>query len=382
MAPGRSDTTPTEAAAAPAGRVQPIVFTADGLPHRQRLDAWNARFGTVNSIVVPDPRSSIPDYRNENWLLGSILFSTTRVSESRFERHRDHVRRDGLDHWVVRVLRRGANRVRIGDDRYVVPPGQPFLFSLAHDWVSEWIAGEGGDTEWASICLPRDAYPALSAGFASLGPGPLRGPGVAMLADYVLLLDHHVRQATPDHVAALGEVTRSMLAACLLSTTRPAAVTQDAVGVAQFERVRALIRQHLASPTLNAERLSRLSGMSRSALYRLMEPHGGVASYILSLRLKVVHALLSDPALASFPIAHLAERVGFFDPSTFSRSFRAAFGYTPREARAAAMAGMRLPGRQAAARPGDNAAEDFGILLRRIGGAGPLAGAAEPARAP
>ncbi|WP_372620106.1 helix-turn-helix domain-containing protein [Falsiroseomonas sp.] len=365
----------TEAAPASADRLQPIVFTADGLPHRQRLDAWNARFQTLNTILVPDPVASTPYYRNENWLLGNMMFSISRISACRFERHRDHLRRDALDHWVVRVLRHGTNKVQLGEDRHVFAPGQPFLFSLAEPWISDWTA-----SEWVSINLPRDAFPAISAGLAALGPGPLHGPGVPMLADYLLLLERHLREATPADVAALGEVTRAMLSACLLRTAAPRAVTAEAVAVAQFERVRALIRQHLASPTLNTERLSRMTGMSRSALYRLMEPHGGVATYIQSLRLKVVHTLLSDPALAAVPIATLAERVGFFDPSSFSRSFRSAFGCTPREARAAVMAGMQLPNGPPS-RWDDGSAEDFGSLLRRIGSDAPLAAGAELARA-
>lgn len=375
LPPGLTTSSPAPAAAEP---IRPFVFTTDAFPHGQRLEAWNARFRSVNSISVPDPAASTLSSSNENWLLGDMLFSASRATHSIFERQAHQIRQDGLDHWVVRVLRQGQNRIRIGDACHVVDPGQPFLFTLADGWSSEWTG-----SAWVSLCLPRDTFPDLAAGFASLGPGPLEGPGAPLLAAYLLMLEQHLREATADRVQVLADATRAMLAACLLRNVAPRAVTPEAICGAQFERVRALIRQHLASPTLNAERLARMVGMSRSALYRLMEPHGGVASYIQALRLRVAHALLSDPALAPFPIATLAERVGFFDASAFSRTFRTAFGYTPREARAAALAGMRLPG-LAAERPAEATPDDFGALLRRIGGQqpAPVSAAATRGRVP
>jgi AraC-like DNA-binding protein len=341
--------------------LSPIVFSNESLPHGQRLEAWNARFRSLNDVSVPDPSASNLLVRNENWLLGGMLFSTNMVAGCRFERRAAHLRKDGLDHWVVRTLRQGHNRMMIGGTCHHLMPGQPFLFSLSEPWSSEWTDGS-----WLSLCLPRDAFPDIAAGLASLGVGPLAGEGARLFADYLLMLEQHLRDAPAERVPLLADATRAMLAACLLRNVAPRAVTPEAVGAAQFERVRALVRQHLASPLLNAERLARMLGMSRSVLYRLMEPHGGVACYIQTLRLRVAHALLSDPALAAFPVAQLAERVGFFDASSFSRAFRAAFGYSPREARTAAMAGMRLPGRLAGPEA-EREVEDFGRLLRQVG---------------
>ena len=48
---------------------------------------------------------------------------------------------------------------------------------------------------------------------------------------------------------------------------------------------------------------------------------------------------LSDPALAHGTIGALAATWGFTDPARFSRAFRAAYGCSPTEARAAATLG-------------------------------------------
>jgi AraC-like DNA-binding protein len=336
-------------------------FCTDGFAQGDRLDAWNERFGTLNSISVAAAQRRSIAARNENWLLGPMLFSASSASSSRFRRSGQHARRDGLDHWAVRVLRHGQNRLRFGDTCHVVGPGEPVLFSLDQPWDSEW---EGAS--WVSLCIPRHAYPDISAGLATLPAGRLGVPVAAFLGDYLLMLERHLRDATPAEEPALAEAARAVVAASLLGDARPNAVSPQQVGAAQLERVRHLIRGNLGSSRLDPVRLARMAGMSRSALYRLLAPCGGVTRTIQIERLRLAHALLSDPSHAHEQIATLAERAGFFDPSAFSRAFRAEFAYSPRDARAAVVAGRPLPGR-GVGKTGEPEASEFGALLRRIG---------------
>jgi AraC-like DNA-binding protein len=53
---------------------------------------------------------------------------------------------------------------------------------------------------------------------------------------------------------------------------------------------------------------------------------------------------LRDPALADVPIARIAARWGMANHAQFSRAFRAAYGVTPREARAALPLAPRTDG--------------------------------------
>lgn len=94
------------------------------------------------------------------------------------------------------------------------------------------------------------------------------------------------------------------------------------------------IDRHLAEPDLDVDRLARTYGLSRSSLYRLFEPIGGVAAYIRQQRLERARLEIVATDRAGGRIGPIAYRWGFKDASAFTRAFRETFGETPREARA------------------------------------------------
>lgn len=330
----------------PQPAIEPVLFSTDGLPPADRLEAWNAAFGSLNEIRALPEQDNAPGVRSENWRLGGMILAVNRVPPSVFIRTSAHVRRDGCDHWVVRVLRRGTNRLSVGGFCGAVEAGRPVLFSMHETWASRWT-----EAEWVSLCLPRDLDAPLSAGLSRLRQGPIEGPLGDLLGDMLLALPARLRAATPGQIPALAEVTRTIVGSCLLNGDLPAA--QPGSSVPQKERVRRAIRDHIGSARLTPDRLASLAGMSRSSLYRLFEQEGGVARYVQSVRLSYARAALSDPARARLSIAQIAEAHGFPDASVFTRAFRQAYGLTPRDARAAAFAGQLpvLPARGPAAGP-------------------------------
>jgi AraC-like DNA-binding protein len=136
--------------------------------------------------------------------------------------------------------------------------------------------------------------------------------------------------------------------------------------VALRARVRQVIRDHIASAALTPARICRLAGVSRSHLYRLFEAEGGVARYVQSLRLRLALDALTRTE-PQRPILAVAESLGFYDASAFSRAFRREFGVTPSEARAATAAGGLVPIPLPRGRPVEAPALGFSDVIRRIG---------------
>ncbi|MFL5284047.1 MAG: helix-turn-helix domain-containing protein [Rhodopila sp.] len=132
----------------------------------------------------------------------------------------------------------------------------------------------------------------------------------------------------------------AMVAACVAPTPDRMAEATEQVDLGRLDRVRRAVRKHLQSHLLGPRLLCRCVGMSRSQLYRLLEPEGGVAHYIRRQRLLAAYAMLADQAIDK-PIAQIAEELCFADGSGFSRAFRQEFDISPTDLRAASRSGCR-----------------------------------------
>jgi AraC-like DNA-binding protein len=100
-------------------------------------------------------------------------------------------------------------------------------------------------------------------------------------------------------------------------------------------QIRAFVDEHLADPALGPEAIAAAHFISRRQLDRLFAGDDRtVAETIRARRLERCRAQLADPRHAGRSILDIALDHGFVSASHFSRSFRAAYGTTPREARA------------------------------------------------
>jgi AraC-like DNA-binding protein len=246
--------------------------------------------------------------------------------------------RDGLDHWSLRVAGDGVARVRAADRHFLVPARQPTLSSFAIGFDSEYEAGE-----WITLIIPRGLDPVLSAAMARRGPGPLEGLPARMLGANLLSLARLMGEAAEDDLPGLAEGLRGLLRGCLLGAGQGEEAAEAAQHALLTERLRAATAAQIGSALLDPGRLARQLGVSRSVLYRALQPEGGVARFVKGLRLEWVRTALADPARAGVPISTLAAEAGFFDASSFHRTFRASFGCTPRAWRSGALAGLLLP---------------------------------------
>lgn len=105
---------------------------------------------------------------------------------------------------------------------------------------------------------------------------------------------------------------------------------------ALVQRIRGYIDRNLASTDLGPASIASAHFISTRHLHGLFQEQGvTVSTWIRTRRLEQCRRDLLDPMLADRPVAAIAARWGFVDAAHFSRAFKAAFGISPSEYRAA-----------------------------------------------
>lgn len=317
-------------------------FTTQGLPPERRHDAWRESIGTLFDVspVEPAPldafNASVKSYLWNN----QLIFGCTDCGAQRFERSPLRVARDALDYYLIQTHLSGSQELRRGSRAMQARPGDLMLIDLA-----ERHSAVTSDFSNLTLIVPRKLLAPHLLQPDSQHGHVLRGD--TALTEFAI---HHLHmlyrvadRLTPAESLQLIEPTLMLMASTLNGSTDT--VKNGASGVAHslLARARMLIDSSLHE-TLTVDGLCRALRISRTVLYRLFEPIGGVRAYIQDRRLKRCAETLLSPRYAGRKILEIAFDVGFRSEAHFSRAFKQKYGMSPSEARRAALTPQDMEG--------------------------------------
>lgn len=318
--------TPTRAASPEPRDPLPFLhFSTLGLSTRDAYAAWRESISVIFA-AERDGRDEATFHADLSaHHLGDLLFSRTALSAQRFVRTPAMIRRDGLDHFLIQVYRSGGYTGMAGERAIRLAAGQVSVLDLAKPMTTDAC-----ESETLSLLVPRPLLDALLPTDALHGAA-FGGELAGVFIDYAQALHRRLpalsRADAPFVVRPLLELFAGMAAARLPLT--PSRSEQQEFALARAKRH---IERQLASPTLSPAAIGAAAGISRGTLYRLFEPLGGVAHYVLARRLARCREALLDPAERR-RIADIAYAHGFVSEAHFSRAFRRRYGQSPSEAR-------------------------------------------------
>lgn len=307
----------------------PYRFSVLDYDKSERFEAWRAEHRHHDISW----RMRDVDIRNANFcgvhldelMLGRWHFSADRIETAdRFARRSpSKIRRDYLDHYYLRLSLSDSWVFRVKDKPTTVHPGQLALVDLGQPYDLSIAAGDV-----LMLMVPRDYLPIATAALHGVVLDHALG---RLFGDYLQLLFHRANHLIDQELPSVSAATVALLNATLSALPDEVAQAQRQIDATLLNKVRWHIDRHIDSPDLKVGVLCTQVGLSRSRLYRLFEPIGGVAHYIQERRLSKVRGILQARIGPRPLIADLAFRYGFSSPVQLTRAFKRRFGYTPSE---------------------------------------------------
>jgi AraC-like DNA-binding protein len=306
-------------------------FSLQGLPQKERFSVWTESASILFDVKL-DPAVNPDDFDCSvtTYHFGTLLLMEKTLNPKQVSRRtRKLIAKDGMDHIVAQVIRRGNKAWQCRGASFKGYPGDIVLLDF-----SQPVEIQTQNQDSLTLFLPRQA---LAQHLKS--PEQLHGRVLRRQSPLALLFSEHLRTLQNAATAPLTRREIDAMAGGLISLSAHYfgdLATTD--GGAEREKILLpticrYLEQHFRDRDLSPDALAGRFHTSRAQLYRMFKPYGGVAHFVQEQRLSWCLRELMKPSNANVQISEIAYRAGFENGTHFSRLFRETFGITPREVR-------------------------------------------------
>ena len=329
----------------------------------RKISAWREAVAPFWNVEILKENTSEFRGRSEVYHLGNAIIGFTAASDLRMERTRGLVAQMGVDHIAAKFRMEGHATVRIAGGEVAMGAGDLCLLDL-----SKPLSVASAGYQAMTIIMPRALFPGGGDDLDGAHGAVLRGetPFGTLVNDHLRSLGATVPHLSPAESRAAAEATGILLGMAARTAATAGGPAQPTERAPVFLVIRRYIDAQLDSPDLDIGHLCRRFGISRSGLYRLFVPLGGVAEYIRRRRLGRAYRDLTTGAAPGPRVSDIAYRYGYTNPVSFTQAFRAEFGVSPADARASARAPApaRAQGHTPTDLPGNGWDEFYEWVLR------------------
>lgn len=309
------------------GRAENIkIIAAERRSAEENFAEWRA---AVASLFAPTAENGdVSRFRADlsTYHLGRFIIAKSSASPQSFLRSNELVEAVGVDHLLVQLYLAGACSYDADGAKGEARAGDTICFDLSRPMHAVTT-----DANIVSVILPRALVHLNPCVIDTLHGARLDGctSSGALMREQLTAMARVAPALSQSGGDLATEVASTLISSGLSAAT---ALEQEARQDADLHSIQVFIESHLADPKLSIEIITAEFALSRSALYRLFEPLGGVVDYIRERRLKRAALRLSSAGRGRGAVARLAYMSGFASESAFSRAFTQRFGLRPSEA--------------------------------------------------
>lgn len=261
--------------------------------------------------------------------LGDLTVCPGRTSALRVERTSALARDDMEPSIFVHVQVTGSTMVVQSDREAVLHPGELVIYDCTEPYTllsDGGVAGEFFRIPHAALALPHNMIRQVCA--VTLSPGH---PLTTLTHDFLRRLAADPALFSAPNAEAVAHPSIELVRAVIATHLQSKEVAASPLAATLQLRILDYARTHLHDPELCAEQIAAAHYISVRYLYRVLAESGiSLADWIRTHRLEACRQTLFK-APDTTTIATIARRYGFVDMSSFSRAFRAEYGFSPRE---------------------------------------------------
>jgi AraC-like DNA-binding protein len=264
---------------------------------------------------------------SEIYGLPDVTLSRVRSGASRFTRTARTIAERGTDQILVVCYTNGPFTMATAGGTRQVEPGELGFIDLSQE-----ISIEAAAVENVSLAISRRKLETMvpfiddAHGFIR-ERGPLSHLLRSMMED---IMDMGPSIPVID-ARAMASTIIDLAVSCLEPLSRQQVETSSGRSAISLVTIKTFIEQRLPDAELRPQTLLDEFGITRSTLYRLFEPLGGVSGYITQRRLHRAFRVMTDTLQPRRRISELAFELGFSQPSAFTRAFKEQFGLSPKD---------------------------------------------------
>jgi len=312
--------------------IRPNMFSTEGAPAEGRFELYREYMAPLANVEPLDKQTLGNIFKIYSWDLGGVAFTREILPGARFKRSKRQVQSSLADHYYLYAIKSGQNYVvselKRGE-RTSRNSGNGVVLHSMTDVARGFMAAG----ECSIVFLPRDAFGAVANEIDQCINQAIKGALGQIIRQFIFSIEERLPTMTQREGAVLSRSLIELLKGYILQDNVASSKIDPDIAAFVFKvRIRQFIMAHLPEPDLSPSRICKAIGLSRASLYRLFEPEGGVANYILRCRLKSASERIHD-LKERRTLAEIASATGFRDGKELSRSFKRYMDIAPSKVR-------------------------------------------------
>lgn len=311
------------------------TITTKGIDRAARSRHWHETIARAYfPLDLTFHRPEAFDGELSSWDLGAVSLSRLSSDALLYRRLPKHFREPGPEEFLVTLPAKSEVRFAQGGMEVRANPGAFFIershepYEFSHAEPAELWVMKLSKTMLAGRIRAPDRFCSLQFDATNGANG--------LFVDMVHLIPQRYDAMTEETRATVGRQLVDLLALAIQSDERVLTSGTSTVRAAHLARIDAFVRRHIGDPDLGPEEVAAGCGISVRYLHELLrDTNTTLGQWIRDTRLAAAMEDLRNPADRR-SIGEIAFARGFPDQAQFSRTFRARFGVTPKEARSEA----------------------------------------------